>query len=154
MSEIAFIPFEPDHLAGLKLQAAQTYFQENVRDPAYRRHLKVAGLSWSGEVNGRVVGAAGVLPQASGRAIVWALFSRDIPFKGWLPITRFVKKVLADAHGAGIRRIEAIVDPAHGAGVRWAERLGFVCETPWGMAGFGADGKTYLLFAHVEGDQK
>jgi len=146
---IEFIPFKPDHLVGLNLQPVQAYFQTSLLDPEYGKYLSVPGLSWSGEIDGAVVGSAGVIQRWPGRAKVWALFGQSIPLKAWVPITRFVEKVLSDAHGAGVRRLEAVVDPHHAAGVRWAERLGFICETPWGMDGYGADGKNYLLFARV-----
>lgn len=145
---IAFVPFCPSDLGGLRLQGAEAYLQPVVEGGA-GHHLAVPGLAWSGMIDGRVVGCAGVWPIWEGRASTWALFG-EIPKPQWLRLHRHVLRVLERAHGLGYWRIEAAVDAGFAPGRRWVSALGFVNETPEAMAGYGPTGRDFLLYARID----
>lgn len=113
------VRFRPQHVALITPQA------EQVSDA---RHLAQAHVSAfaaqhfavSGFVGGRCVGAAGLFDIAPGRAVVWALLSKEVgPYM--VEVSRKVRRVL-DAHPAEV--IEATA--AFPAARRWLEVLGFV----------------------------
>lgn len=148
---VEFIPFEPAHLARLQLQAAQEMLQPLLADPAYGESLVVPGLSWSGVAGGplfgRVVGCAGILPQSPGRAVAWALIGA-VPRHEWVKITAKVRAVLAEAHGRGFWRIEAIVREGFVPGTRWVRTLGFEIEGL--LRAYAPDRADCFLYAKVD----
>lgn len=135
-----FVPFELEHLEQIGLAPQLLALSSSA--------MRVPELSYSGRVGELIVGAAGIVPQWTGRAIAWAAFS---PFKRreWPVVTRKVESVLAIAHARGYRRIEAYVAGGFPAAHRWIRRLGFELETPDGMKGWDPDGLTYFMYARV-----
>lgn len=144
-----FRAFHPYDLIGLQLQGAQDYLQPLLDRPEYGRALQMDGLAFTGVLDGRVLGCAGILPQTQWRAIAWALLGGDIPPRCWPAIHRLVLRVIDEAHLRGYQRIEATIDPDFDAAIRWARMLGFRDETPGGMGGWGPDGKAHHLYASV-----
>jgi len=143
------VPFEPAHLARLRLRAAQAELQIVLGQPGYGNSLAVPGMAWTGLHAGAVVGCAGIKPQWPGRAIAWALLS-DIPRRSWPEITAIVGRQLAAAHLAGYRRIEATVVDGWPTGRRWVERLGFgAVEPPHLMRAYDPEGRDHWLYAKV-----
>lgn len=141
------VPFQPDHIARLRLQPMQVASEPPVSE-AEARALAAAGPSFAavGE-DGHVYAAAGVIPQWEGRAIAWAMIAHDAG-PHFLRITREVRRYL---EACGIRRIETSVDAAFPQAIRWARLLGFRCETPEPMQGYGYQGRPAYLFARVGG---
>lgn len=121
---ITFVPFAPDHLDHLTLQAAQRCFERELANQEYRRALVVPDFSWTGIIGGRVVGCAGLVPQWPGRAIAWALLG-EIPRPAWPAVHKKVLAVLAAAERRGFFRIETHVDPQFPQAMRWVAMLGF-----------------------------
>jgi len=141
---IEFVPFTPAHLLALRLQAAQADLQPLLGQPEYGAALAGAD-TWTGLVDGRVVGCAGVLPQWPGRAIAWALLTRDLTARHFLRVHLKVLRVLRGAQDRGVRRIETTVDAGFDAGHRWARLLGFRPEGL--MRAYSPDGRDHVLYA-------
>lgn len=102
-----------------------------------------AGLAWTGEHEGVIVGCAGLLPQWEGRAIAWAMISRHAG-PHFPVIHKAVMRILIHAP---YRRIETTVDIGFPQGVRWMKMLGFELEGY--MKAYRPDGEDMLLFARV-----
>lgn len=141
-----FIPFKPEHLAALRLQAAQASLQPLLAKREYGTAL--AGPdTWTGLIDARVVGCAGILPQWPGRAIAWALLTRELTARHFLRVHHKVLDVLLGAHRRGTRRIETTVDAGFDAGHRWARALGFAPEGL--MRGYSPEGRDHVLYARL-----
>lgn len=145
-TRLAFVPFRPEHLPMLRLQAAQSYLQPLMARSDYAAAL-AGPYAWSGLIGGKVIGCAGLLPQWPGRAIAWALLTRELSAAHFLRAHHKVLAVLRSAHASGVRRIETTVDAGFDAGHRWARALGF---SPEGlMRAYSPDGRNHVLYAHV-----
>lgn len=132
-----------DHIAGLKVQAAQQSIAPSLT-LAYGRDLaEQPGVGWAAVEDGRVLGCAGVVEVWRDRGIAWALFSEDA-LRHWTRVHRATLAVLEDAPW---RRIEMHVDVGHAAAARWAERLHFQYEGR--MRAFTSDGRDCFLYARV-----
>lgn len=143
---LEFAPFQPKHLGVLRLQAAQAYLQPLLVKPEYGTAL--AGPdTWTGIIDDRVVGCAGVLPQWPGRAIAWALLTRDLSARHFLRAHHKVLSVLRSAQRSGAHRIETTVDAGFDAGHRWARALGFRPEGL--MRGYSPEGRDHVLYACI-----
>lgn len=143
---IEFIPFEPAHLAALRLQTAQAYLQALIARQEYGAAM-CGRHSWSGAANGEIVGSAGVIEQWPGRALCWALLGRNIRTRDFLRVHNKVGEVLVRVHREGTRRIETSVDAAFDAGHRWVRALGFAPEGL--MRSYSPDGRDHVLYARV-----
>jgi hypothetical protein len=143
---IEFISFKPEHLATLRLQAAQAYLQPVLTKPEYGAAL-VGPDTWTGIIHGQIVGCAGVLPQWPGRAIAWALLTRELTAHHFLRAHHKVTSVLRSAHRRGTRRIETSVDAGFDAGHRWAWALGFRPEGL--MRAYSPEGRDHVLYACI-----
>jgi len=141
------VRFTPAHLAALELQDAQIHLSSELTRPGYGDMLAAAGQSFSALAGDRVVCVAGLLPQWEGRAIAWALLSRQAG-RYFLPVHRAVHGFLAQS---AFRRVEAFVDAEFSRGCRWLEMLGFDNETPGApMRKYTPDGKDCFLYARVK----
>lgn len=138
--------FKAAHLAALELQDAQSYFGSQISTPGYAQHLESVGGGFTGLVDGRVVACAGCTEVWQGRAVAWALLSKDAG-RHMMQIHRAVHGYLKAAQ---FRRIEAWVDEGFGPGERWLEMMGFRRETPEPMRGFRPDGGACFLFARTK----
>lgn len=145
---IAFDPYRPDDVADLVLQPAQAEMQAVLEDPYWREAVAVPGLSWTVRTNGAVVAAGGILPMTAARAMAWSWVGA-VPRRDWWRAAKFARSALRMASGRGYARIEAVVKAGFDEGHRFARALGFVCETPEGMRGWGPAGDTYFLYARV-----
>lgn len=139
------VPFLPEHALALHLQPMQ-----QVSEPPFsptEAQALAGGPAYSavGE-DGTVYAAAGLLPQWEGRAIAWAALAWNAG-PHLMRITREVRRVLA---AAPFRRIETPVDAEFLAARRWIEMLGFRCETPEPMRGYGVNGRAAYLYALVK----
>lgn len=140
---IYFRPFEPAHLGLLDLPAAE---RGPVNAGEWAAFLAPA-FTWTGFVEGRVVGCAGLVPQWPGRAQAWLLVGPALPRRAWPAITAKVAAILDAGHAAGFRRIEATVVDGFAPGHRWIRRLGFRAEGL--MRGYGPDGRDHWLYARL-----
>lgn len=141
---IRFVPFRPEHMGDIELQEAQACFRVLMSKATYGQALCEPGLSFSGLVNGIIVGCAGVLPHWPGRAIAWAVLSNQIPARAWPAITRKVIQVFDAAHAQGHARIECTVDCEHYTGMEWVRRLGF--DKPVRLERYSPQGRDHFLY--------
>lgn len=136
------IPFKAEHVTQIALQPKQMYLSQWVT------HDQAAALeqypSFTGMVDGEVVGVMGVLPQWQGRALGWGLLSCTGP-KNFVEVHRAVLHFL---DGCYIQRIEATVDCDHEQGHRWIKMLGFELEAER-MKAYAPDGHDCSLYARV-----
>lgn len=134
-----------DHVARLRLQPMQA-----LSEPAVT-HKEAEALASQGKgyaavgEDGTVYAVAGILPQWEGRAIAWAMVAYNAG-PHMVRITREIKRFLDEC---GYRRVEASVDAFFPQAHRWIRMLGFECETPEPMRGYGYQGRPAFLYARV-----
>lgn len=140
------VAFKAAHLQDLELQDAQSYFSGEVSSKEYAATLEKAGQAFTAISDGVVVACSGVTEIWSGRAVAWALISKD----AGRHMVGIHKAVAGYLFAAKYRRIEAWVDEGFEPGMRWLNLLGFTQETPKPMQGFRPDGAACFLFARVK----
>ena len=105
------------------------------------------GPAWTGRIDGRVIGCAGLANLWQGRAQAWCALDRDVPKSAWVGIHRAVVARLNRAQAEGLRRIEGETLVGFLPGRRWLEMLGFEHE---GLArAYGPRGEDFLRFARI-----
>lgn len=141
------IDFEPDHLRQFTPQPVQASLMPFIRDnlavigPAYAQ-----GRAFSGVVDGRVVGSAGVRVHWPGVGVAWALLSVEALAHPTALVRACARGLTAIERALGLARIEATVALGHGAGDRFLATLGFEPEgllENYGLWGVG----DYVLYA-------
>ena len=140
------IPFKASHIEELATYGGQTwifdYFTENGMDASA---YETAGPSFSGAVNGEIIGCAGLITVHERRATAWAMFSNEAP-RYFLSIH---KAVLAFLSEQDVPRIEAYIDAEFPQATRWVQKLGFVCECAL-MRDFFPRGRSAALWARLK----
>jgi hypothetical protein len=106
--------------------------------------LSNAGLAWTAEDDGEILGIGGLIVQWENRATAWALVSAGAG-KRFVRIHAAVERFL---DVAPFRRIEASVDVGFIEGMRWMEMLGFEYEGL--MVAYRPDGADMLLYARIK----
>jgi hypothetical protein len=149
---VIFRHYQPQDLRADLLDPAVAALLPDLTDPTYARMLQQDGRSWSAFWGAphpdNWIGAGGLIPVWSGRAIAWLIRARWVPRQAWPVITDFCRTEFAVAHAAGTWRIECHCRFGDAAARRWAQRLGFVAE---GLAlGYAPDGSTHYLMARVD----
>jgi hypothetical protein len=139
-------PFVPEHAQLIVMQPRQEMPPLTLDEACA---LEKAGPAYTAlDDEGKPVAICGVILQWPGRGIAWGLISAAAG-PHFLRITREVRKFL---DGCDIRRIEASADATFPQTGRWLELLGFECETPRPMRGYGFDGRACFLYARVASD--
>lgn len=106
-----------------------------------------SGPAWTGRLDGRVIGCAGIALSWRGRAHAWCVLADAIPAPAWIGIHRAVKSRLAQMPALDVWRIEAEAASGFHAGRRWLRLLGFEYE---GRArGYGPGGEDFDRYARV-----
>ena len=138
---LTFEPFKKEHLSVLSdPEAAILHATASVVE--LERHPSFTGR----DVEGRIVGCAGLHPiWWPGRWNAWA-FLEDATGPHMLQITRFVRLVM-DSYP--VPRVEAHVVADFTKGYRFAELLGFKLETPEPMLKWLPDGRSVYQFSKV-----
>lgn len=139
------VPFQPEHLQQIDLQAEQSLAGHHLRNEQYTRSL-AAHESWTGMIDGRVVACAGFITLWPGRHQVWAVISATIGAAGMLQLSKAVLRGLALKTG----RIEAVVASEFTAGHRWARLMGFTLETPEPMRRWFPEGGDASLYSRIQ----
>lgn len=142
---ISFAPFEKEHFFKIRLQPAQKWMEEYVRE----EHIPLLENHFAGTVmwNGEPILCGGAVPEWEGRALVWAILDERITPKMFREIHTIVKDFL---NGLPFRRIEAYVDIDFTAGHRWMRSLGFKREDKDGMEAFQVNGGTCAMYARIK----
>jgi hypothetical protein len=128
----------------INLQPAQEYMKGWNMLSADLTNLSDAGLAWTAEHDGVVLGIAGLAPQWENRALAWALIS-DTAGPQFRKIHAAVSRFLEVSE---FRRIEANVDVGFDAGERWMRLLGFKYEGY--LTAFRPDGADMLMYARIK----
>jgi len=137
-------PWEKGDTAKLKLQPAQSYLADMIDAESDLTELSDQGLVFTGEIDGKVVGIAGLSPQWENRAIIWSLLSEESGAH-FVHITKVALRLLEDCP---FRRVEATVDVGFEQGHRWIKMLGFELEGY--MKAYRPDGADMILYARVK----
>jgi len=140
------VAFKAVHLQWLELQQAQAYLSAEIAQPEHARMIEQAGQSFTAMVGDKVIACSGTAEVWSGRAVAWALISKD----AGRHMVGIHKAVAGYLSAAKYKRIEAWVDEGFEPGMRWLELLGFTRETPLPMRGFRPDGGSCFLFSKVK----
>jgi len=109
--------------------------------------VESGGMAFSAELEGRIVGFAGVNMLFSGVAEAWSFLTpaiRNHPFALHRAVKRHMESMV---HTKGIRRIQMYVKADFKAGYAWAERLGFFLEGP--LYAWGPNNEDYVRFARL-----
>jgi hypothetical protein len=136
------IPFKAPHLAAIRLQAAQMYLSEWVTEE--QGAALEQSPSYTAMLDDVPIGAAGVIPIWTGRAMAWSFISDTGP-QHFLKCHRAVKHFL---DGCFVQRIEMTVDCDHVEAHRWAKMLGFTMEAER-MKAYAPDGHDCALYSRV-----
>ena len=114
-------------------------------NPKYGEALAAAGPAFTGFINGKPIGCAGVirLDEGDDRAHVWALMTAQTG-PHMLAITRAIRGFLRTT---AIRRLESPVFLDYPQGLRWIEMLGF--EREGLMRRYTPDNRDAWLYAKV-----
>jgi RimJ/RimL family protein N-acetyltransferase len=137
--------FEAADLAALATLAEAMVPPEQL--PIIGEAIEKLGRSWTGVVDGQVVGCAGFIDQHPGNAKVWATFTAAIPRGAWPRIVRLIRAELARAPEA---RLEATCPVGFGAGLGFLRWLGFELECK--ARRYGPDGD-HFIFALIREDR-
>lgn len=136
------VPFKAEHLAAMKLQALQMHLSDWVsRDQALALE---ESPSYTALVDDVPVGAAGIIPMWTGRAVAWAFFAKTSN-ANFLKCHQAIKRFL---NGCYVQRIEMTVDCAWPAAHRWARLLGFHVECER-MKHYSPDGGDCALYVRI-----
>lgn len=144
MDKVKFAPLRPGHLRYIEPQDYQRREWAALQTPEFAGVLdKGHGLSaWVGN---QCIGAAGVLPLYTQRAIAWAMLSKHAG-PHMLAVVRKMRLAL-DNYPAD--RIEMTVAADFPAGIRLAHALGMKLETPEPMRKYGPFGEDTYQFARI-----
>lgn len=118
------VPFEPEHLEEMADLGGQDWMLGFLADD-HGKALAAGGPGFTGFIDGRVVGMAGITLITPYRAVTWAAVSRWST-KHFLTIHRAVRRFVWEE--CTVTRLEAFVDMDYGVGHRWAKMLGFTPE--------------------------
>lgn len=138
------VPFKPEHLHTLNIQASQALFGPLLHDKEYGEMLLNAGPAFSGIVDNETIISAGIIHQWHNRAVAWALVSEKAG-KNFVSIHKATNKFLKLCD---VKRIETFVDDGFTQGYRWMKMLGFEYEGL--MRAYSPEGRDCLLYARVK----
>lgn len=136
----------PEHLRAIELQDAQRMFSSELSSDEYVAALAASEYAYAFFSGDRLVCCAGCIEMWPGRAMLWALMSKD----AGPSMTGLFRAGRGFIAGAKWRRIEALVDDGFSAGHRFVRMLGFELETPRPMQAYRQDGRGCFLYARVK----
>jgi len=141
------ITFRSDHLLRIAPRFSLGAFQEGAALLALGRLYEDRGPAYSGEVDGKLIGACGIMVLWPGVGEAWAFFSADIvQYRRW--VHRMVKETLWEIiRGLDLRRVQSEVREDSWIARKWVEKLGFKSEGL--MPLYGPDGADYVRYAIV-----
>lgn len=162
---LQFHQMQPDDLLAIDVQDSQATFLGLPAAPDSETALDLAAqpVAWTARaLDGRVIACFGFREAFPGRhGTAWALLAKDIG-RHHLPLTRFVRQVVADCtldrldvlaraadHGPGLCGMSAALDDPTPE-MRWCLMLGFAPAHL--LRKFGAAGEAYMMFERIRGD--
>jgi len=146
---LRIVPFEVWHAEALAEDSL-----EGVLKPAPVReraefYLKM-GPAYSGWIDGKLIGCAGIMIMWPGVGEAWIIFSEDVlQYKkdAYVVILDYLRAIISKLH---LRRIQAHCHSALPHGQKYLEQLGFECEGK--LKKYGIDGADHYLYAMITGD--
>jgi hypothetical protein len=139
------IPFEPEHVARIKLQERQRGLR--VFSPEqYLQDLQSSGPAVTAMVAGEVICCGGIAIAAKdeGRGALWGYVGRDV-IKHMVVLDRCVRRLIDVPK---LRRLESTTPVDFPPGYRWLELLGFQYELT--LRKYGEDGVDHMLYARIQ----
>lgn len=143
---IEFVQATNEDILSITPQAAQAdpkdlelgieVFREN--------RVPLDGAAFAARVDGKCIGAYGVLDLGNGLGHVWALFSEELLTDHWLSLARHAAKDLAIADEMGLTRVQIATSTSHPKATKFLEWLGF--ESKKFMAGYFPNGGDACLY--------
>ena len=117
----------------------------------YLAQMRVQGMSWSADVDGRIVASAGLIPLWAGVAEAW-MMGGDVIGRHQVKVARQIRTMFDDVmKQRGLYRAQANIHHRFDKAIRLAEWLGF--ENEGLMRRFGVEGDDYFRYARVvDGD--
>lgn len=144
MIGVEFRVCHPEHLSYIQVQDEQRTDQAAMLRTDYAE-IACSHIALSAWVGNTCVGAAGIVPIYSHRAVAWALLSKNIG-PALVPVTRKIRRVL-DMDMTP--RVEMTVAVDFKAGHIWARLIGMKLETPTPLRKHGVRGEDEMLYARV-----
>ena len=141
---MTIVPFQPDHLQQIDLQAEQSVTRDYLNNGEYAQSL-AAQEGWTVIHDGAVIACAGFIKVWGNRHQAWAVISATIGPAGMLLLTKAALRGLQIRTG----RIECYVATGFEAGHRWARMLGFTLETPEPMRQWLPDGSDASQYSRI-----
>lgn len=141
---VEIIPFELEHALELDLREHEKKMQKTDEFRAWAEANLSLGPSFSGVVDGKVVGCGGVRILWNGVGEAWAIFSKDIikyPKEAYYYINKFLHIIIKDQN---LHRVQAYVRTDVNIAVKYIENLGFKRESM--MKKFSYDKKDYYMY--------
>ena len=139
------IPFKPEHLTQIRVRINTGSVTDYL---AVGRMYETMGPAFSGELDGQILGSAGIaiLWKGVGEAWVWV---PDEVVRHPLFFHRSIKTMMAEVKRAKrLVRIQTTVQVRDVTANSWIKRLGFTAEGV--MRRFSADGEDAIRYAIVE----
>ena len=134
------IPFEPAHVARLRVQSRQARLLSYLVEP-YIEALGAAGPAMTAQENGEILACAGIAEQGFGVGTLWAFIAADAG-RRFLSLHRGARRLI-QLHP--LRRLEATTECDFPQGCRWLELLGFKSEGL--LHAYGPDGADHYRYA-------
>ena len=145
---IEFRGFQTSDLGGLNLQEFQKSIDDLINDEEYGEKCMLSEMAFTGFLDGKVVGSAGILKTDDHVGQCWMVLGDDIPLRGWVEIAQKNREIIKVAHSLGMWRLWCTVLLGFYAGERYAQRLGFECEGV--MRHYDRDGNHHALYAKID----
>jgi hypothetical protein len=144
---IKVIPFEPEHIFGMKPLIKDKFFEQALQNMDYLKNLKQYGVAYSGFTqDGVCVGAAGVRQINLKTFEGWAILSED-SHKQIKSIIRAVDLFIQNYFEFDVAdRFQATVKLSYKKGHRFAKLLKF---EPEGILKCYEDGADFMMYART-----
>lgn len=141
---IELVKFKAEHMREVlpKDRAAQMcgYLSESQMALLERQDHSFTGL-----VDGKIIGCAGIVKYWEGRGEAWAAFDPNVSRRLFCEVRAIVYRMFEIAP---FRRIEAVIVKGFEPGCRFAESLGFKVEAPL-LKGYFPGGVDAVLYART-----
>ena len=142
------IPFQVEHFEVLK--NSQELMLVSLDERRIYQQVASCALnpSFTGMINGEVVGAAGLWHLWKGVAEAWAIMGSKAVNHPYAVQKALKRGLVALSEAMGLHRIQAVMRIDNLRGLKWLKTLGFEQEGE-PMKGYGPDGADYYRLAIV-----
>lgn len=141
---IQLVKFQAEHMRELTPKGSVNSLAAHLRADQMDL-LEKSPHSFTGLLDGKIIGCAGVVKYWEGRGEAWAAFDPALSARVFVEIRKIVYRFFEIAP---FRRIEAVVVKDFEPGCRFAESLGFQMEAPC-LKGYFPGGIDAVLYART-----